>query len=569
MESAAGFFLLIISNKFFMNSKIKDCAFAVQKRAMAVLLFLFVSVTAVLAADVDWGEIELGKSYKMEMFNCYVGTFKAEKTGVIVVFCSSADTPMPTVSSGSVEYVSQMEYVTGGRRYEFKAVEGLTYTFSAGVGIGILNEGEFYIKYIDENYPLAMTSANPAQDTEIKVSSSGRVTVEFNQTVTLKSHVAYAYHDGEQVASCTNPFFDISVTDGSYVVFGMRDVIDTWHGNNLVRKGDSIAIIYEVASNANPQSVLKDTITYKCPARLTKLVSVDNPITDFLSYWVEGDPNAVLSMTFDSDLFVPTDELVVTLNGVEYSGAYAQILFGDIESGFYYVETLPCAINGKTLSVDLSGKLRTMSTMVPGATEQYSVVSLVVKNVRNADGVHVESTEMGSVGSFSFAYNLKEITSEIITEFTPSTGSCLSDEVTAFELWISGYSDIEYSGVDFSYVGENGDTVSVHVAKDKLDVSVEDDEAVIMIPVPSEIRGKKDVTVSLADLKCRDGRSRNISVVYSFVDPTGIAGVNANSSLTGVYGINGVKVLDTVAKDNLKDLPTGIYIIGGKKVVVE
>ena len=210
-----------------------------------------------------------------------------------------------------------------------------------------------------------------------------------------------------------------------------------------------------------------------------------------------------------------------------------------------------------------------MSTMVPGATEQYSVVSLVVKNVRNADGVHVESLENGSVGSFSFAFNLKEITSEIITEFTPSAGSCLSDEVAAFELWISGYSEIEYSGVDFSYVGENGDTVSVHVAKDKLDVSVEDDEAVIMIPVPSEIRGKKDVTVSLADLKCRDGRSRNISVIYSFVDPTGILGVHATSSLTGVYGINGVKVLNTVSRDNLKDLPTGIYIIGGKKVVVE
>jgi hypothetical protein len=349
----------------------------------------------------------------------------------------------------------------------------------------------------------------------------------------------------------------------------MRDVIDSWHGSNLVRRGDSIAIIFEVVSNANPQSVLKDTITYKCPSKLTKLVSLDNPITDFLSYWVEGDPKAVLSMTFDSDLFVPTDELVVTLNGVEYSGAYAQILFGDIESDFYYVETLPCAIDGKTLSIDLSGKLRTMSTMVPGATEQYSVVSLVVKNVRNADGVHVESLEDGSVGSFSFAFNLKEITSEIITEFTPSAGSCLSDEVAAFELWISGYSEIEYSGVDFSYVGENGDTVSVHVAKDKLDVSVEDDEAIIMIPVPSEIRGKKDVTVSLADLKCRDGRSRNISVVYSFVDPTGIAGVNASSSLTGVYGINGVKVLNIVTKDNLNDLPTGIYIIGGKKVIVE
>lgn len=552
-----------------MNIKFNDCVIAVQKLALAVLLFFFVSVSSVFADDVDWGEIELGKSYNMEMFNSYVGTYRAEKSGVIVVLCSSADTPMPTASDGTVEYVSQIEYVSGGRRYEFKVVEGVSYTFSAGAGIGILNAGVFSIKYIDETYPLEVTSTNPVQDAEIKVSSSGRVTVEFNQSVTLKSHLAYAYHNGEQVASCTNPFCDIAVTEGSYVVFGMRDVIDSWHGSNLVRRGDSIAIIFEVVSNANPQSVLKDTITYKCPSKLTKLVSLDNPITDFLSYWVEGDPKAVLSMTFDSDLFVPTDELVVTLNGVEYSGAYAQILFGDIESDFYYVETLPCAIDGKTLSIDLSGKLRTMSTMVPGATEQYSVVSLVVKNVRNADGVHVESLEDGSVGSFSFAFNLKEITSEIITEFTPSAGSCLSDEVAAFELWISGYSEIEYSGVDFSYVGENGDTVSVHVAKDKLDVSVEDDEAVIMIPVPSEIRGKKDVTVSLADLKCRDGRSRNISVVYSFVDPTGIAGVNANSSLTGVYGINGVKVLDAVAKDNLKDLPTGIYIIGGKKVVVE
>lgn len=539
-----------------------------QKRVWAVLSLLVAFSVSAFAGDVNWGELELGQSYKMDMFNNYAGTYKAPKAGVIIAFCSSADTPMPSAENGTIEYVAQIEYVSGGRRYEFKVEEGVTYTFSAGVGIGILNAGEFMIKYIDEDYPLDLSGVNPVQDTEIKVSSSGHVTLEFNQAVTLKAHSAYAYHNGEQVASYTMPFCETSASEGSYVVFGMRNVVESWHERSLVRKGDSIAIIYEVASDANPQSVLKDTVTYKCPAKLTKLVSVDNPITDFLSYWVEGDPKAVLSMTFDSDLFVPTGELVVTLDGVEYSGAYAQILFGDIETEFYYVETLPCAIDGKTLSVDFSGKLRTISTMTPGATDKYEVVSLIVKNVRNADGVHVESTEQGSVGSFSFAFKLKEITSEIITEFTPSNGSYVSDEVGEIELWISGYSELDYSGVAFSYVEGEGDLTTVVVGKDKLEVSVEDDEAVIMIPVPGEVRGKSEVKVSLADVVCKDGRPRDISVVYTFVDPTGIMEVKTTSTLLDVYNLSGARVGNaTVA--GFKNLPTGVYIIGGRKVLVK
>ena len=50
--------------------------------------------------------------------------------------------------------------------------------------------------------------------------------------------------------------------------------------------------------------------------------------------------------------------------------------------------------------------------------------------------------------------------------------------------------------------------------------------------------------------------------------PDGISSVTADTSNTAVYSLQGVRVADNASQETLRTLPPGIYIVGGKKIVV-
>lgn len=63
----------------------------------------------------------------------------------------------------------------------------------------------------------------------------------------------------------------------------------------------------------------------------------------------------------------------------------------------------------------------------------------------------------------------------------------------------------------------------------------------------------------------------NDEIVYTFIvdDGGGVAGIGADASAADVFSVDGKLVLRNASDSDVKALPAGIYIFGGKKLVVK
>ncbi len=82
--------------------------------------------------------------------------------------------------------------------------------------------------------------------------------------------------------------------------------------------------------------------------------------------------------------------------------------------------------------------------------------------------------------------------------------------------------------------------------------------------VPKEIN---DANITLTDSK---GTQFKFTFVYDTESEAGIENVAADATLGyTVYTLTGVKILETADKSQVVNLPAGLYIINGKKVIIK
>lgn len=451
--------------------------------------------------------IEPGVEYIIKQYHTASGHYTSVKNSKI--YFDGGQSLVPYYDESHQELVPTKALDNTSYMQWFMGEEGKTYYFYTGFA---MDDGEFVLYQegvVDK--PLHISLMQPVQNHLVDFNNYSYMEVTFNQDIVLGSNVAKITF-ANRLTNEKETIETRASASGQMLRVSMYNQLKPFMESGAIRTGDE----YQVTVNGLTSTVGvpfegadKDgdaVFTFLCGS-LPVVVIRQNIPNPFLSYWAPGAPEAQLSMEFDAKL-MPSDETVVVLG------------WGNQEAdGEYYAETVPCKIEGNTLTADFSGKLRTpalMTPMFPNAMYDNMVVGVMF--VRDEFGVPVASPDQGTTGSYTFtpAYKLIERTS-VIAEFTPGTGSLLED-VDNINVWMTGLTAIKFDGFLLTIYDKNNKVSTLSIPlKDVTISNATATEAEYDFKLPADVKkNAKRVEITLDNVRTVDGydHSNEVRCIY-------------------------------------------------------
>ncbi|MDE6272506.1 MAG: hypothetical protein K2M31_05820 [Muribaculaceae bacterium] len=408
----------------------------------------------------------------------------------------------------------------GARIREIKVTKGKTIYFFDSFTMGadtvtlyLENAAPLAIQYMQpdlnevvdfNNYPSTQLTFNQnAKSTEssANISFTNRLT---NQTTTIPSRIS-----GNGTKMLTIPFY---TQLKPYITSGAIRPTDPFTVTIMGLQSEKGVPFVNADADGNA------TFTFLCGSIPTLCTDYYCP-DPFLSYWPEGTPEGILTMTFDRPLGT-SDK------------TYAEIAWGNQEGedGQYYTEILPVKIDGQKVTVDFTGKLRTPATMTPLYPDgMYDIMAVNVSYIVDEFGVPVGSEGAGTIGSYGFSprYQLLQ-KGALAAEFEPASGADLNT-ISNVNVWISGIKAISFDGFKLEVTDKNSGEVSVVVVP-MSDVKVTPDgtdAAEYDFALPADVKANaKTVVVTLNNVVSNDGYNHDNDVratyggfVITYIDP--------------------------------------------------
>ena len=568
--------------------------------SLMALLFLGTASAFAYAAnkdEVDYGVLELNKTYNMKDSYYYYGTFTPAEDGYLHVYSTGTTSirafkewlgsAKATMASAENKFVLLQLRLKDNYcyNYELPVKKGVTYYMCGNTMKG----DNVNVTLKMEPKTIEYLGASVNEGDEVSPTGSSTVAFNFNRPVVATS-AAIVYGDNQQTS--------VSPRSSSYACSVSADVKDAFiklANAGSIKTGDEVTIVLKGVKE-DPDDVQEgdEPIVYgdvsikvkvgDMPAMLLSATMDGVPVnanTKFMTYYAPG--KGVLVLNYSKPL--------------RTYGANAQLTFGDFDeadNGGYYKEdandedgkNFKMTIEGSQVIIDFSGKRRTVNDMVTSTESKrgvdFSVINLTISNLRDASGVRVNSNGSTTSGRYNATFSLDIPTANVASEFTPANGASIKN-VDNIEIWIQDEQSLSYQGVSFSYnKQENGIEVKAdgdelvdvveEIVVDKAQIqreSIEEEDAVVLtVPVPADVKDKKNVTVALYKVTCVDGKdySKIVAAEYNPADVTGIANIklDANKAVK-VYNLNGQLVSEGKSFDGLK----GVYIVNGKKVVLK
>ena len=569
---------------------------------MSLMALLFLGTASAFADaankdEVDYGVLELNKTYNMKDSYYYYGTFTPAEDGYLHVYSTGTTSirafkewlgsAKATMASAENKFVLLQLRLKDNYcyNYELPVKKGVTYYMCGNTMKG----DNVNVTLKMEPKTIEYLGASVNEGDEVSPTGSSTVAFNFNRPVVATS-AAIVYGDNQQTS--------VSPRSSSYACSVSADVKDAFiklANAGSIKTGDEVTIVLKGVKE-DPDDVQEgdEPIVYgdvsikvkvgDMPAMLLSATMDGVPVnanTKFMTYYAPG--KGVLVLNYSKPL--------------RTYGANAQLTFGDFDeadNGGYYKEdandedgkNFKMTIEGSQVIIDFSGKRRTVNDMVTSTESKrgvdFSVINLTISNLRDASGVRVNSNGSTTSGRYNATFSLDIPTANVASEFTPANGASIKN-VDNIEIWIQDEQSLSYQGVSFSYnKQENGIEVKAdgdelvdvveEIVVDKAQIqreSIEEEDAVVLtVPVPADVKDKKNVTVALYKVTCVDGKdySKIVAAEYNPADVTGIANIklDANKAVK-VYNLNGQLVSEGKSFDGLK----GVYIVNGKKVVLK
>ncbi len=532
-------------------------------------LFMLVACVAMSftaqAKLVDLGEIQLDTDYQIPMdFNSYIASFTATSSGTLVANSTDTYTLLPyheklsdmETEGNAIAYTLDNPY--GAKQYHFDVTEGTTYYFYIDF---TMSEFTFRIS-MDAGDGIAITKTTPEAGSVFSVSGGGLVSVQFSRAIN---------YDGTATLIANGQTASVPVNGQNNIIsMEIKEPLFNWLNNGTLNGGDSFIIRLTNVRAADDASLVYGTdgtadIEYVIGEMPIQLLNSKNTSGTFKSYYMPNDPSAIVTLTFDGAV----------------ASAMVSLSFGSTDAeGDYYVEELTPIIEENTIKVDLSGKTRTPDNMVKSGTN-YNNMTISFNKVLDTTGQHAYSGGQGTIGGYSFTYEtLDVVTADVISEFIPAPGSTLDCcEPETIEIWITDEGKLSYDGVKFALDFMEEPIVVTDYTKeaDTFDPTA----AILTVPFPweqipmltqeNEENAPIVITVTLNNLQSADGIDHTADVTATYY----LNSLGAVNSILGddtntftVYNTRGILVMHTTNRDELKNLPRGIYIINGEKFVV-
>lgn len=515
--------------------KIFTSCVAQFSKLMLLVLALCLGTSAAYA--VDDIELQVGADpVQVAAYKTFKGHFTAPATGEVKIMGAVSMLFLDETCVESNSMYGRFNNDYNNRAYFFDVTEGTTYWIyekfpMMGYDLVIYMDGQG-----DKTQPLEISYVTPGAGSVFDLVQYDDVRILFNQNVAAEGLKLGFYENGTLVWSD----FSYSVT-GSEINTGkggttLKVKLTSGINSGTINTGDKFVVRLVKARPAkaaadDSSKWLKGSdedgnydIEFVVPSVPAELVSSTCP-QKFLSYFKEGDPAGMVKLTFNKKVKLTAHSTAV-------------LAYGNIDedaNGNYYYETLPLTVSedGLTVIADYTGKLRNDRTMLPAKTDpaddgSYDHVALGILNIVDEFGNPVKSPGDATVGSFYFQVPFEVVHKVNVTaEFTPANGTTLNG-VDNVEIWVSGADMISFDGVAISY--KDGDeTRSLVVPMSQLSVSNDPTDPtarIITFAIPAEVKGKKNVAITLNNLEVPDGYDHSFDVqamydgfVITFADP--------------------------------------------------
>lgn len=523
-------------------------------QSLMLMAFAAVALSA-NAKEIDLGEMQLDTDYEIKAFNSYIGTFTPTTDGTIIAVGTNSTVLEPyhaklddmEAEGNHIEVIYDNYY--GDKQYHFNVTAGTTYYFYEDFA---MNAATFRLT-MDSGEGITLAKTTPEAGSVFSVSGGGLVSVQFNRGVHLDGTAQIIA--GENKAT-------VAVNGQNIYSMEIKEPLFAWLNNGSIKGGDKfiVRLTNVVAAEDSTMMYGEDGIVDieyiigEMPIQLTDTVNASGT---FKSYYMPTDSTGIVTITFDG----------------EVSSALASLSFGstDVEGDYYYEELTP-VIDGCSIKIDLTGKQRDPENMVASGLN-YGNMTLNVNKVLDKTGQHAYSAGQGTIGGYSFIYDkLEVVTADVFSEFIPASGATLTQENASIEIWIADEVKLSYEGVKFACEQLQEPLVVLNYTRE-ID-EYEETAAILTVPVPGELFTSVDeyatVTVTLNNLQSADGIDHTQDVMAEYH-----IGSSAIEKVLGdevteftVYNTQGILILTTTQRNEVKNLPQGIYIINGEKFIL-
>lgn len=464
-------------------------------KAMLTLSVLGLGISSAMAqtglAKDDPFVLENGEEYSLTAFKNVYATFTASADGTLIITAINA-APQPNVyTDATYETLAETQPTWNGlyspKVYELKVTAGTTYYISNMA----MDNSAWQVSFSTGETVVEVTDVTP-NESEPLSATGGLVNISFNRGVSVKEVTLSA--NKESVTLTPDAM-------GTVVSLNVGAQMMEWYEAEKLKEGDELTLTLNGIQAENSSQKVKDetlTLKYKAAAAPITLVSEEN---------TPGNGMDV----FSSYIFREDGIVTLTFSGKVGSEPTARLAYGNPEyENSYYEEQVPVNVEGNKLTLDLGGKRRLHTDMLPNASSKTPAadIALEVGGICGADGQYAYTGNFSSFGKLSFTYDYKEADNvEPLIECTPAAGSELVGG-SELEIWIANDVNLRYDGVQFSYV-HNGGTQVTNVAMDKITKTsdpVEMSASILTLTVPNLSADEgTQVKISLNNLEAADG----------------------------------------------------------------
>ncbi len=538
-------------------------------------LMSFVSMSAQEQRPVDNNMIELASVDDEATFtfnaNVHAFTFQAIEDGIIEFHVGWSSVMIYSTDRAFTEATKVMlnkQADSEGNFYFWEVEKGKTYYFSTSV---LTDPVEIKVRYgtgdpgilIEANYEDNSLYSVTGRDLELTV----------DRQVSVAKYVVI-YGDDNIEEEIPADYIHANYAMSYYITIMLGGLTDYLMDGGKITYGDKFTIRLEGIADANDPStiygedgVIQRTFTLgEKPATVTNISPASG--SEMYTYYPTDGEDGVVTFTFSD----PLDETAEDVT--------CKVVYGDMEAGSYAKLTVPFAISGNTVTVDLRGITfpENVAGGRGGSSLQQTNISITIRNLKTVDGREVQTNSEGSgISAVVASYRIVKQEIQYAVFWDPDQSNTLifreNDHVTCYIT-----QPIHFDGVTMTYWNGSGrelsKTLTLEDNPEYLTYGYDEDMGAYAIYI--SLNGvsfyNQGVTISLNNASLMNGDAIQVSTHYEGSRTSGIDAVVTGGdadAVVKVYAVDGTFVKEGAAGTVLQGLPKGLYIVGGKKVVVK
>ncbi|MBQ8361476.1 MAG: hypothetical protein IJX44_05965 [Bacteroidaceae bacterium] len=489
-------------------------------------------------------------------FSIAIFAYTAEKDGVLTLEMSSPLRIFRTDAQGNsfdplpLFGTDCMIGVQAGETYYFQHATTWGKTITLKVAFV---EGAPYL-------PIVLEQVTPADGSVYHTTTKeGSVSFEFNVAVNTSNLVpALVLSDGEQVSLTDYTIAENYTTQGTIYTLQVAATYNSLLAVGKLKPGDTFSIVLtNVADKAYPENCFAEGISvcYTASPEAVTLTDVNKQGT-LKSYYMEGDEEGLVVLTFSDDVMCSAESALLT--------------YGDREAGTWVELPVPYTIQGNTIVWNMQG---IHMNKAPLDDEGRRIVNVSLRGICDTSGNYIEGNTKGSAGTIHFSYAVETIDVNVYCDFMPAIGSNI-DAVEEIEIWIAEGVYVAFDSVKISFI-KDGETVELLLPKDSLRIEADPYNAkdlLVYVPLSGCVSDAGEITVELTGVMTASG---SVPVIRGTFVSSGKGSsavlrhnVSAFEKPLEVYDLQGRLLRILSIGEGVEVLPSGIYLIDGKRIIV-